>query len=501
MAEVIHFTAQFKENTYQFISRLAQRWGEFLYFEDGKMVFGKMKQTDPVELYPDVDILGYYYDLNLESIDTGFSYWDYYTTDGPICEAETIRSLDSKESHKLTETVMAHAYDLYPTCTLEEAQCVPAGTSRIDHATEVAKSQYYYKKARMMMCKAVTNRCDLKLGSVVVIKEYADTDTGVELKSHEPLQIIGIRYQWDINGHFQNEFTAIPSTLEYPPYLNPNLYPKSGVQHAVVTDVDDAEGHMGRVKVTFHMGGLQTSWIRVARPYAGTDQGVIFTPAKNQEVLVGFVNDNVEQPFVIGAVHNAIQKPKVDWDCTGNTIKGIRTANHEILICDSNDGNGYIRISDYDNRHFDIVLDADSKTITVKSAGDIIFEAGNDISFKAKHHINMRAGHRLVEKVGTSLEQHVGRDALIDIGHHYNQHVAGHAEVTIDGKTLLHAQDDFWISGQKLVKVYSQDTVVCHGKEDATFYSEDSLCVLGNNNVCIKSKVTDIDADLINLGE
>lgn len=505
MTETIHYTVKYQENTYQFLSRLAQRWGEFFYFEDGKMVFGKLKQGDPVDLYPDVDILGYYYDLNLEqtAVDTNFS--DYETPTYQTCPSSTVRSLDSKESNKLTEIAMTHANNLYKKRIVQMSQCVVPEHSRIDDITELAKTGYYYKKSRMMMCKAVSNRCDLKLGSVVVIKEFADTDTGVELKSHEPLQIIGINYKWDINGHFESEFTGIPSNLEYPPYMNCDLYPVSGVQHAVVMDNNDKECNLGRVRVMFQWQGCHedqmSPWIRVARPYAGDGKGLIYTPEEGEEVLVGFVNNNVEKPFVIGAVHNGNQKPKTDWDSNGNTVKGFRTKNHEVLVCDAPDGIGYIRISDHENHHFDVLLDADSKAITVKSDGDIIFEAGKDISFKAKHHVYLKAGHRLVENVGTSLEQHIGNDALIDVGKNYNQHVAGNTEYSFDGTVDSFVKGDYTVTCEANVHFWASKELGGHA-DDKVVFMGDSGAYYGNaTQTVIKGQSIELDGQMINIGK
>lgn len=505
MTEVIHYTVQYQENTYQFLSRLAQRWGEFFYFEDGKLVFGKLKQTDPVELYPDVDILGYYYDVNLGQNNVDTAFWGYSEPCNYVCPGDTMASLDTKESHPLTEAAMKHSSELYKKQIVQMVQSASQEQSLIDNSAQAGKTTYYYKKARMMMCKAVSNRSDLKLGSVVVIKEYADTDSGVELKSHEPLQIIGINYKWDINGHFESEFTGIPSNLEYPPYMNSDLYPVSGVQHAWVVDNNDEELNLGRVRVTFQWQGFHddslSPWIRVARPYAGDGKGFIYTPEQGEEVLVGFENNNVEKPFVIGSVHNGDQKPKTDWDNNGNTVKGFRTLNHEVLVCDAEDGIGYIRISDHENHFFDILLDADSKAITVKSAGDIIFEAGNDISFKAKHHIYLRSGHRLVEQVGTSYEQHIGRDALIDVGNTYCQQVTGEMEVScrsdvnhfIDGKYEISGADDIAIFAGNTGGIYASKTLALMGESET---------LLGNSkSVVVKGQKIDIDGQMINLGQ
>ena len=44
------YTVQYNESAYVFLKRLAKRYGEFFYYEDGEVIFGEMKEKDSIAL-------------------------------------------------------------------------------------------------------------------------------------------------------------------------------------------------------------------------------------------------------------------------------------------------------------------------------------------------------------------------------------------------------------------------------------------------------------------
>jgi type VI secretion system secreted protein VgrG len=89
-----------------------------------------------------------------------------------------------------------------------------------------------------------------------------------------------------------------------------------GVQSATVVGPKGQEIHtdeFGRVRVQFPWdrqgkGDDNSScWIRVSQGWAGTGYGMIVIPRIGQEVLVGFLGGDPDQPIVVGRVFNATQ--------------------------------------------------------------------------------------------------------------------------------------------------------------------------------------------------
>ncbi|MFY2565998.1 type VI secretion system Vgr family protein [Achromobacter ruhlandii] len=92
-----------------------------------------------------------------------------------------------------------------------------------------------------------------------------------------------------------------------------------GVHTAVVTDAEGStqpreqdeilRNKRGDVRIRFHWQaggeGLAASrWARVAQRQSGAGMGISFVPRIGQEVLVRFVDDDIDQPIVVGALYN-----------------------------------------------------------------------------------------------------------------------------------------------------------------------------------------------------
>ncbi|MFC4278621.1 type VI secretion system Vgr family protein [Achromobacter aloeverae] len=66
----------------------------------------------------------------------------------------------------------------------------------------------------------------------------------------------------------------------------------------------------GDVRVRFHWqeaqcdGEAHSRWVRVAQRQSGAGMGMTFVPRIGQEVLVRFLDDDIDQPVVVGAVYN-----------------------------------------------------------------------------------------------------------------------------------------------------------------------------------------------------
>ena len=57
---------------------------------------------------------------------------------------------------------------------------------------------------------------------------------------------------------------------------------------------------------TGHAPGDATSgtWVRVAQGVAGPDWGALFTPRPGSEVLVDFIDGDIDRPIIVGQLHN-----------------------------------------------------------------------------------------------------------------------------------------------------------------------------------------------------
>lgn len=117
---------------------------------------------------------------------------------------------------------------------------------------------------------------------------------------------------------YENRFFCIPLALPFRPRRLTPVPRVQGAQTAVVTGPAGQEiftDKYGRIKVQFPWDrdgkhNADTScWLRVASPWAGKQWGMIHIPRIGQEVLVDFVDGDVDHPIVVGSLYNADQMP------------------------------------------------------------------------------------------------------------------------------------------------------------------------------------------------
>ena len=157
--------------------------------------------------------------------------------------------------------------------------------------------------------------------------------TSVEHLAKQPLTVHDNPNHPTAPFEYSNSFTCIPIALPFrPPRITPA--PRiGGVQTAVVVGPAGEEifpDKYGRVKIQFHWDregqsdANSSCWVRVAIEGAGTQFGGVHLPRIGQEVVVDFVDGDVDQPIIVGNVYNADTMPP--WTLPdGKNICGAKT--------------------------------------------------------------------------------------------------------------------------------------------------------------------------------
>jgi type VI secretion system secreted protein VgrG len=151
---------------------------------------------------------------------------------------------------------------------------------------------------------------------------------------------------------FQTTITAqrrgIPLT---PAYANSTqAKPTSkGVQTATVVGPEGEEVHtdeLGRIKVQFHwqrpdehptiganLDDKSSCWLRVAMPSAGAGWGHQFIPRIGQEVLVDFIEGDIDRPVIVGVLYNGSHATPAFSGAgalpANKTLSGIKSKEHQ----------------------------------------------------------------------------------------------------------------------------------------------------------------------------
>ena len=135
---------------------------------------------------------------------------------------------------------------------------------------------------------------------------------------------------------YRNHFVATPWEVFYRPPLAHKKPRVLGVQTARVTGPVNEEVHCdqyGRVKVQFHWDregqhdDNSSCWLRVASSWAGDSYGAVTIPRVGMEVLVRYLEGDVDQPVISGCLVSSMTPTplKLPADKTQSTLRSRST--------------------------------------------------------------------------------------------------------------------------------------------------------------------------------
>ena len=162
-----------------------------------------------------------------------------------------------------------------------------------------------------------------------------------------------------------------------------------GLQIGIVTGITDSTGQY-RVKIRLPMVNDQDDGIyaRVATLDAGDKRGTFFRPETDDEVLVGFMNDDPKNPVILGMLHSSAKAAPIEPD-DANPQKGYVSRSGIKLIFD--DDKNSIHIETPGNRVFE--LNDDQNSITVQDAnGNKMVIDNNGISIESATDLTIKGG-------------------------------------------------------------------------------------------------------------
>jgi len=199
-------------------------------------------------------------------------------------------------------------------------------------------------------------------------------------------------------------------------------------------------------------------WARIVSMGGGPDRGTFWLPEVNDEVLVAFMGGDFQQPVIIGALWNGVDKPtysnkdatgKVTWasfqgkhEAKKNDLRMMTSRKfhqfifndnaseprvaihssqkHRIVLDDK--GNEANKIEIYDGKEENyILIDTKNKKITIETkTGDMLLKAKNTIRLECKtletqssQETNMKVGTNFSMKASSNMEMKANGTATI----------------------------------------------------------------------------------------
>lgn len=176
-----------------------------------------------------------------------------------------------------------------------------------------------------------------------------------------------------------------------------------------------------RVELPWLNGEKKEFWARVAAGYAGKQYGSFWFPEPEDEVIVGFFNNDPCYPVVLGSLYSSKLAPGyaleaenskkawvtreklvVEFDEEKKVISVMTPGNNKIEISD--DGQSITLADQHKNQ---LVMNKDgitlnaAKDITLKAKGNILLDATSKVSLKAKADVELEGTNiKATAKVG-----------------------------------------------------------------------------------------------------
>lgn len=437
------YTVQYKESDFEFIQRLAIRYGEYFYYNGQQLIFGN-KVEETIELGENRELIDVEISLETQAQDFGWVGYD----------AERGERWEKSSQGKMTQWKENSFQTVALNASKKLFNKVPQ--SMFNHLGNDSEAEVHLLKEKenregVIWVKGRSREPNLKIGSRVRLIDIND-------KAMETYRILEIKHYHNGNEYY-NEFVGIPDVF-HPPYQNSEALPIGEEQMAKVVDNNDPLG-MGRVRVQMawqEHNQTKTPWIRLVQPYAGSDKGFYFIPEIGEEVLIGFEGGNAEKPYIIGTQYNG--KEKSGYADSDNKIKAIHTRSGHIMKFTEEES---IIITDKSGN--EIHLDTTGGNINITAPNTMTLNAKN-LNINVSENMTTSVGMNTTETIGMNKTISVGMMKALSIGADFMTNVVGKLTYFVKGDMETYGEQGHKVVGLKEIEVNSGGSMHHHSEKE-----------------------------------
>ncbi|SIS34704.1 Uncharacterized conserved protein, implicated in type VI secretion and phage assembly [Chryseobacterium joostei] len=404
----ILYSSQYNETHYNYLCRMAEAYGEQFYYDGEVLHFGNMPPQDKaLELIYGSNVSDINVELKAVHIKPKF-YGYNSSSNAKLTSGET----PIKHVGNLAKTAYKNNDKIFKTPSLQVAP-IKAATDMdvVISQTSTAGS----KAVDVFTVSGGTTIPFLYPGCVADIN-MRQTDSN-KTSYFTKLMMTEVIHEVDALGRYKGRFEAIASDTGYIP--TPDfIVPIAEPQIATVISNADPLGQ-GRITVRFDWQLHDTTnFIRMMSPDAGgTDQitqnrGYVAIPEVGDQVMVGFVHNHPDRPFVMGGMFH------------GGTALGGGVDNH-LKSIQTRSG---IRV---------LMNDAEGSVTIIDPSGNNYFMDGKgNITVTSPKNMTFNVGENLDINVGNNMRTSVGNDNAVSITNNHKFMSKNYKQTVNENKTV-----------------------------------------------------------------
>ncbi|PNL48250.1 type VI secretion system tip protein VgrG [Proteus mirabilis] len=480
------YITQKRESAYAFWCRLAFEEGINFWFEEGPKLFysdNHLGMTAGITLT-------YNPQAETDITDTTATTWRY--TERLCSDVRIDKDYNPiRPSYPLSQNTTGDVHQQHPVFESygrfqEEAEAQPLNQLRYE------QSQNYRQTG-----SASTNCFALMPGKVFTLTNHPSA------RMNSRWQVIsvshhGVQPSADNGGgegtQLSNNVTFIPGTQEWrPPFHYKPL--ADGDELATVVGPEGEEiytNEQGAVKVYFHWDRRGkpdhsgSCWLRVAQGWNGDGFGFMAIPRIGQEVIVSYLNGDIDRPIITGCTYNGRNAPPLDLP-KEKTRTTFRTKTHK--------GTGFneLRFEDAGGRE-EVYLHAQRDQNTHINHNKFQYigkneshEVANDRKHEVCHDEFIRIVNEQTLNVGVNQFEQIGKDRITRIDNHWKEVIhASHFQEVGENKQC-DIQNDYKLtvaggihSHTKVHTLQASETMIIKGKSGRIQLDAQGVTITGN---------------------
>ncbi|GEJ45822.1 MULTISPECIES: type VI secretion system Vgr family protein [unclassified Chryseobacterium] len=397
----ISYSSQYNETHYNYLTRIAEAYGEQFYYDGEILHFGKLPPSEkPIQLVYGSNVTDVI--VELKAVHTKPEYFGYNSSS----HTKMVGSYDRVQH--LGE-LSAKAYELNDTIfTTRSLTPTPVNANMF---LDVDDSQKSARGSKAVEVFTVTGHTTVPFLYIGCVADLAMRKTDTNDTSHfTTLMITEVSHEVNARGYYTGSFEAIAEGTGFMPKPDFEM-PKAEPQVATVISNTDPL-NQGRIQVRFDWQLNDTThFIRMMSPDAGgTDavaqnRGFVAIPEVGDQVMVGFEYHNPDFPFAMGGMFHGQVGLGGGVD---NHLKSIQTRSGIKVLM--NDAEKSVTIKD-----------PSGNTYFMDGQGNIHVTAPKNMTFTAGEDMQISVGRNMTTKIGQDSTLHIGNDHTESITKRYTQ--------------------------------------------------------------------------------